>query len=613
MASLVALVPDAQHTAREPLYDVTTREGLAAIAAVRDRFLADSATDLSRIRPQIARSWRRSVAMSVDPDAALQIDASARIDEQTLACAAPFVRELELMALDAGGTVTLMSPAGNLVRDLTPSVPGTLPHGLVLLESACGTNGDGTALEEGQGGWVYSREHYREDMQLDSCQSVLIRDPFRDNVRACLTLRLPEPVMLASDPRAVALMVQGTAAKITRELATRSATREQLLFAEYLRLNRRYRSGALIATDGKHTIVSDPALELLRQDDFVVISSYAQEALRMQKPVQQDVMLSGDRRVQLHISLAGPAADPLGAIVLVKPLVGRGTDHAAAVAPAVVAGGSGATAQPLFDHLIGENDAFRGALEVAASAAARRKPVHVLGDRGSGKQMVALRIAGAWSSDVETLDCERMQEDVPAFVEAVRLLLQRRGAVVLREADALTAAASARLSELVRQFDRPAVVMTMRRPTTQAVALTAALHTVEVALPPLRMRREDIPALAMRFIADITDKRPSARLLYVLGQADWPGNVQMLRDVVEQAAMKARGAEVNVDDLPHSFRGGAMEQGRLSRLEEVELHELRTALEEARGNRTLAADILEIGRSTLYRRLDSYRRRGFVI
>jgi DNA-binding protein Fis len=224
-----------------------------------------------------------------------------------------------------------------------------------------------------------------------------------------------------------------------------------------------------------------------------------------------------------------------------------------------------------------------------------------------------MRIAAAWSSDVKMLDCARMQDDVPHFVEAVRHCLLAGGAVVLREADALTAAASARLSDLVRQFDQPAVVMTMRRPTTQAVALTAALHTVEVAVPPLRSRREDIPLLATHFIADITDKRPSARLLYVLGQADWPNNIQMLRDVVEQAAMKARDAEVNVDDLPQSFRACAITQGTLSRLEEVELAELRAALEEANGNRTLAADSLQIGRSTLYRRLDSYRRRGFVI
>jgi len=594
-------------------YDVSTREGLAAVAAVRARFLADPRTDLSRIRPRIAASWRRCAAMRVDPGAPFRVDAAARIDEQTLLAAAPFVAELEQTAVEAGGSVTLLSPAGSLVGDLTPSIQDRFPHGRVLLESACGTNGDGTALEDGRSGWVYSSEHYREDMLPDSCLSVLVRDPFRDNVRACLTLTLPEPVLLASDPRAVALIVQGTAAKIARELATRSAAREQLLFAEYLRLNRRHRHGALLATDGKHTMVSDPALELLREDDFAVISSYAQEALRLRRPVCHEVMLSGDRSVQLQISMAGRDGDPVGALVLVKPLPARAAEPVSAAAPAVVATRGDAAALRPFADLVGENRAFRQALDVATSAAARRRSVHVLGDRGAGKHVIALRIAGAWSADVQTFDCQRMQADVPAFVAAVRAQLRRGGAAVLRGADALAAAASVRLSELVRELEQPRVLLTLLRPTAAAVALTSALHTVEISVPPLRARREDIPALAQRFIADITDKPPSARLLYVLAQADWPGNVQQLRDVVEQAAMIAHGAQVSVDDLPKSFRGGAMSRGALSRLEEVELHELRAALEEAAGNRTLAADILQIGRSTLYRRLDSYRRRGIVI
>src|SRR5262245_4446145 len=96
MAGPGANVPGPRsQSASDPLFDVTTPEGLAAIGAVRDRFLEDPDTDLTGIRPQIARSWRRCVAMSVDPDASFQVDVSARIDEQTLACAEPFVRELE--------------------------------------------------------------------------------------------------------------------------------------------------------------------------------------------------------------------------------------------------------------------------------------------------------------------------------------------------------------------------------------------------------------------------------------------------------------------------------------------------------------------------------------
>jgi transcriptional regulator of acetoin/glycerol metabolism len=593
------------------MYDATTLEGLAAIANLRERFFADPRTDLSPIRPRIAESWRRTAAMRVDPAAPVQIDESGRIDEQTLRCAAPFVRELERMAFDAGGDVTVISPSGVLLHDLTPTIADRYPHGQVLLESVCGTNGDGTALEDGQGGWVHSEEHYRSDMSQTSCYSVLIRDPFRDNVRACVTLTLPVAVVLASDPRAVGLAVDGMAAKVTRELAARSATREQMLFAEYLKVARRYRNGAILATDGKNTMVTDPALELLREDDFAAISSYAQEALRSRRALRRDVTLSGDRLVELHIFMAGNVRDPLGAIVLVKPTA-YSKPHRAADRGIRLIVPAGKAPPAIFDDLVAENQALGQALDLAATAAAHRTPVHVIGDRGAGKRTIALRIAGAWSADFETLDCARYRDDGHALVESARIRLLAGGVIILRDADALSVSVSEALVELFREVERPQVLLTLRRPTAAVSALVSILNSVEIGVPPLRTRREDIPALAARFIADMTDKRPSARLLYVLAQADWPGNVSQLKSVVEQAAIVAPGPEVSVADLPRSFRGG-MTQGSLSRLEEVELQELRVALDEANGNRSLAADILQIGRSTLYRRLDSYRRRGIVI
>jgi transcriptional regulator of acetoin/glycerol metabolism len=595
----------------KPLYDVTTRDGLASIGSVRERFFADPHTDLSRIRPRIARSWRRTAAMRVDPAAAVEIDESARIDEQTLRCAAPFVRELERMAFDAGGDVTVISPGGALVHDLTPAIEDRYPNGRVLLESVCGTNGDGTALEDGHGGWVFSQEHYRSDMSATCCYSVLIRDPFRDNIRALVTLTLPESVVLASDPRAVGMVVEGMAAKVTRELSARSATREQLLFAEYLKIARRYRNGAILATDGKNITVSDPALELLREDDFAAISSYAQEALRLRRAVKHHVVLSGDRPVQLHIAVAGDGANPLGAIVVVKPTACKSPERTTHGAITLTAVGDDRSRR-VFDDLVGDNHAFRQALDLARSAMVQRRPAHVIGDPGAGRRTIALRIAEAWSTDVETLDAARFQDDGPALLEAVRLRLRAGGTVILRDADVLPVSLGDALVELFRQVERPRVLLTLRRPTASVSVLISFLNTLEIALPPLRARREDIPALATRFISDMTDKRPSARLLYVLAQADWPGNVSQLKSVVEQAAIVARGPEVSVADLPQSFRGG-MTGGSLSRLEEVELQELRAALDEANGNRSLAADILQIGRSTLYRRLDSYRRRGIVI
>lgn len=605
------LEADAASTDSTECFNPNTTAGLAQIALVRERFMDDPTTDLSAIRPRIADSWRRSAAMRVDPGADLTIDTDSRIDEQTLRCAEPYVRELERLAFDAGGDVTVITPNGRLVHDLTPQIENRYPAGMVLLESVTGTNGDGTAIEDGRGGWVYSQEHYRPDFAATSCYTVLIRDPFRDNVRACVTLTLPEQVILASDARAVALAVEGMAAKVTREIGTRSASREQMLFGEYLKLVRRYRNAAVLATDGKHTTVTDPALELLREDDFAAVCSYAQETLRLRQPTKQSVRLSGGRLVRLCISLAGPQNDPLGAIVIVKP---EGDKDASATAEGseTVADAAATVRTGIFHDLVGQNPGFRKALDVAETAARRESPVHVIGERGTGKRSLALRLADQLAETIETIDASSFADDPGAALASVSGHLSQARAVVICDADLLSNASSLSLADVIAKAESPRVVLTLTRPTAPALSLMSALNTTEVAMPSLRARREDIPALTSLFISGITAKKPSARLLYVLSQADWPGNITQLRSVVEQAAIAATGAEINTCDLPQSFHAGGTGDS-LSRLEKVELHELRSALYEADGNRSLAAEILQIGRSTLYRRLDSYRRRGIVI
>lgn len=602
---------DVEDGSRTPLFDVRTVEGLSAIAAVRERFMQDPSTRLDGIRPRIARSWRRSAAMKVDPDAPIVIDPSARIDEQTRLCAEPFIREVERLAFDAGGDITVISPDGVLVHDMTPAIVDRYVHGQVLLESVCGTNGDGTALEEGQGGWVYSQEHFREDMMTTGCYTVLIRDPFRDNVRALVSLTLPESVISASDARGVALVMEGMAAKVVRELAKRSASREQQLFSEYLRITRRYKTGAVLATDGKNFTLSDPALELLREDDFAAVSSYAQSALRAGQSAEHELTLSGDRPVRLLVTVPGEAQDPLGAIIVVKPRIPK----------RVVGMSSPRTSLPDQDHessrdflpgWVADNVAFRGSLALAASAARDGRPAHLLGEKGTGKRTIGRTIAQTWAQTVVEVACSRAHTLDENFVPSLLSTLAAGQVAVLRDVDTLPGPVAEQLAAGLGELESPKVVFTLRTLNGPASALIAAVNSLEVSVPPLRARREDIPALATMFAAEVTDKPTSPRLLYVLAQGDWAGNVAQLKSVVQQAAANARGMAVETTDVPQAFRGGAS-HSKLSRLEEVELQEVRAALAEAGGNRSVAADILQIGRSTLYRRLDSYRRRGIVV
>ena len=135
------------------------------------------------------------------------------------------------------------------------------------------------------------------------------------------------------------------------------------------------------------------------------------------------------------------------------------------------------------------------------------------------------------------------------------------------------------------------------------------LNTVEVRLPPLRDRREDIPLLAMHFLRASGSKygRPDLQLsspaLDAMLRHAWPGNVRELRHCVERAVLLADGARVDVEHL--GLRQAP--EGSLS-LENVELDEaerilIRKALARNRGNVSRAASDLGLSRSALYRRL----------
>lgn len=140
------------------------------------------------------------------------------------------------------------------------------------------------------------------------------------------------------------------------------------------------------------------------------------------------------------------------------------------------------------------------------------------------------------------------------------------------------------------------------------------LNTVEIHLPPLRERTEDIPALAMHFLGHAAARyRKRIRgfdpeALRQMQMHPWPGNVRELEHAVERAVLMCAGEVIRADDLalrPRAADGGA---GRLEEmtLEEVEKYLIRRALERFDGNVSRAAEALGLSRSAMYRRLQQH-------
>jgi DNA-binding NtrC family response regulator len=141
------------------------------------------------------------------------------------------------------------------------------------------------------------------------------------------------------------------------------------------------------------------------------------------------------------------------------------------------------------------------------------------------------------------------------------------------------------------------------------------LNVVEIALPPLRERREDIADLADHFLRLADSRRSlSDESRRRLMNHPWPGNVRELKNVIDRAALVARTAIISGDDLsfisaargPTSVLDGLLDGELAPALEALEREMIKRAIAESGGNRSVAARRLGVHRQLLYAKLRRY-------
>jgi len=136
------------------------------------------------------------------------------------------------------------------------------------------------------------------------------------------------------------------------------------------------------------------------------------------------------------------------------------------------------------------------------------------------------------------------------------------------------------------------------------------INTVEIIVPPLRERQEDIPLLARKFFLRFCKKYNKESLglsleaIDALSEYHWPGNVRELEHSMERAVILSTGNEVRPEDL--QLRGGQSSRPAGLNLEEMEKHLVLQALDKHRGNISKAAKDLGLTRAALYRRMEKY-------
>jgi DNA-binding NtrC family response regulator len=309
--------------------------------------------------------------------------------------------------------------------------------------------------------------------------------------------------------------------------------------------------------------------------------------------------------------------------------------------------------------LLGRSPVMIGLYKEIARVAPTRSTVLIVGDSGTGKELVARSIhqhstrssgpfvavncgaltetlleaelfghvrgaftgavgdrKGLWEEAAGgTLFLDEVGETSPAF--QVKLLRALQESEIRRVGSSRSTQVDARvLAATNRNLEREVKTGKFRED------LFYRLSVVTLRVPALSERRTDIPLLAERFLSLVLDREGHKQLtlseetVRTLVAYDWPGNVRELESAIEYAVLHARGNEIVPDDLPVKLQSDQVRSAARSPLsalfedlpapDELERRYLLYVLEVAGGNRTRAAEILGIDRRTLYRMIERH-------
>ncbi|OGP66033.1 MAG: hypothetical protein A2170_15555, partial [Deltaproteobacteria bacterium RBG_13_53_10] len=305
-----------------------------------------------------------------------------------------------------------------------------------------------------------------------------------------------------------------------------------------------------------------------------------------------------------------------------------------------------------FKNVIGRTPQMLQVYKTVAKVADTRSTVLLCGERGTGKELVArslhynsLRNSRPFipvdcASLVETLfESELFGHVRGAFTGALATkkgLLEEAdgGTVFLDEVSNLSLSMQAKLLRFLQEHEIKRVggtesikidvrvVAATNQPLEPLVKngkfredLFDRLNVVSITLPPLRERKDDIPLLAAHFLGKYTEENKkrishiSPEALEVLLQFLWPGNVRELEHTIERAVLLTTHPIILPEDLPMKLieetkETESLPSGKLLSLKEIEKRYVLKVLEETKGNKKKASEILGIDRTTLYRILE---------
>ncbi|MGA1999004.1 MAG: sigma-54 dependent transcriptional regulator [Terriglobales bacterium] len=308
-----------------------------------------------------------------------------------------------------------------------------------------------------------------------------------------------------------------------------------------------------------------------------------------------------------------------------------------------------------FGSIIGRSPEMEKLYRIIAKAAQSTHPVLIMGESGTGKELVArcIHFSGPYhDKPFIPVDCGSLVPTLieselfgyvrGAFTGAIRakeglLAIANGGTVFLDEIGELTVDLQAKLLRAIQEKEIRPVGSTKRvnidvrilaatnRNLEAAVAdgsfrrdLYFRLNVLSLKIPPLRDRKQDIPLLVEHFMERMSRNTGSQRILseealQVMVGYDWPGNVRELENCLERACALSSGPTIQTADLPSPIQNAnhprltePTDGGKIVPIADLEREAILRTIDQLKGDKLLAARLLGIGKTTLYRKLKEY-------
>ncbi|MHA6197310.1 sigma-54-dependent Fis family transcriptional regulator [Pseudomonas wadenswilerensis] len=613
----------------------------------RERLSVEGQLPDGFLRAEIDASWRRSLGHGVTGNAGQEVAlTSAASLDLLLASNRPLLdaasAELDylgtrqgqdslIILANADATILAIQGESGVLRQrgLGDIAPGTC-----WSEASRGTNALGTALVEARTVQIDCGEHFLERLSDFSCTSVPIHCP-QGELFGVLDLTRQGPLGRLHDRTALLAMA---VMQIESRLFMNSFP-EQIVLAFHSRrqyLDSCWQGLLAVSLDGRILAASNQACQLLHSDRASLVGQRCDSLLGL----------------RLEQWLARLQAGQVDSIETAKGAFHYKALHLparsiAVSVPAILNRPTPAPSTPSLETLGAANSRFARTLRMARQGLASDLPVVLLGETGSGKEVVARALhqdSARAGKPFIAVNCAAIPEGLieselfgyreGAFTGSRRggmvgrLQQAHGGTLFLDEVGDMPLALQARLLRVLQERKVAplgaaqeqdldiALICATHRDLKQQVAdqhfredLYYRLNGISVKLPALR-ERDDLPALIDSLLARLGGHgvRLSDELARLFGAYHWPGNIRQLEmNLRLLLAMREEGEqELGLDHLPDNLldelRSGAP-QAKAENLRDNQLELIRQALDRHHGNATAAAAALGISRATLYRKL----------